>query len=202
MAGSDANQAQKYPPILFDEVRRREFIDPSIVVHLVEVKTGELVADLGAGAGFFTMPMATAVGEKGVVYAVDINPNNLSIIRGKAKHADLADVVVLVEGNAETGQGLGIAPGSLDVVVLSSVLSQFTNKQQVLNTALRLLKPKGRLVIVEWHQKEMLLGPAPKARIAKEAVIDLLYRYEERQVKLAKDVDAGFYHYCLIFSHQ
>lgn len=199
MAKADSRNLRKYPPILFDEVRRREFIDPEIVVDLVNVNKGELIGDLGAGAGFFTVPMAKAVGDKGQVYAVDINANNLSIIKGKASHAKVGQRIELVEGNVESRQGLGIAPNSLDVVILSSVLSQFAGKQKVLGTAKDLLKPKGRLVIVEWHQRDMLLGPPPSSRIAKEEVINLIF-HDGRRWTLRQDVDAGFYHYCLIFA--
>jgi ubiquinone/menaquinone biosynthesis C-methylase UbiE len=198
---ADGRNLQKYPPILFDEARRREFVDPNVLVDLVKVGRGQKLADFGAGAGFFTIPLAKAVGSRGKVYAVDINPNNLSIIRGKAAHEGVTKTVVLTEANAETGRGLDLADGSLDSVVLSSVLSQFKKRQAVLETAERLLKPKGKLVIFEWHQRDMLLGPPPKSRVAKEEVINLLFE-PGRGFTLDRDVDAGFYHYCLIFSKE
>ncbi len=195
----DSRNLQKYPPILFDEARRREFVDPDGLVELIGLEPGGRVADFGAGAGFFSIPLAHSVGPDGSVYAVDINPNNLSIIRGKADHEGVLETITLTEANVETGQGLEIAPGSLDAVVLSSVLSQFAAKPAVIRTAAQLLKPGGLLVIFEWHQRDMLLGPAPKARIAKESVINLLFE-GETPVRLERDVEAGFYHYCLIFS--
>ncbi len=83
----DSRNFQKYPPILFDEARRREFVDPAMLIQLIGLKTGAKVADFGAGGGFFSVPLGKIVGKRGVVHAVDINPNNLSIIRGKAIHA-------------------------------------------------------------------------------------------------------------------
>lgn len=194
----DTRNLRKYPPILFDEARRREFVDPESLVDLVALKPGERVADFGAGAGFFSIPLARAVTRKGVVYAVDINPNNLSIIASKAAHEKVASIIKLIEGNAESGEGLHIAAASLDAVVLSSVLSQFPHREKVLAVAARLLKPGGRLVVFEWHERNMLLGPPAKTRIAKEAVINLIFE-GKRQFRLLRDVDAGFYHYCLIF---
>ena len=194
----DVRNLQKYPPILFDEARRREFIDPEAVIELIELEEGDRVADFGAGAGFFSIPAAAATGRQGRVYAVDINPNNLSIIRGKAGHEGVEEAIELVEANVETGEGLEVEEASLDVVILSSVLSQFGDKDAVLRTAGRLLKPRGRLVVFEWHQRDMLLGPPPKARIAKEAVINLVFD-KPRGLRLDLDVEAGFYHYCLIF---
>lgn len=195
----DSRNLQKYPPILFDEARRREFVDPDVLVDLIGLASGTSVADFGAGAGFFSIPLAHVVGLEGTVYAVDINPNNLSIIRGKANHEGVLESITLLEANVETGKGLEIKPHSLDAVVLSSVLSQFEAKAEVVQTAIRLLKPGGLLVIFEWHQRDMLLGPAPKARIAKESVINQLFEGKPA-VRLERDVDAGFYHYCLIFS--
>lgn len=198
MSEPDSRNLQKYPPILFDEARRREFIDPDPLIAQLGVKSGAKVADFGAGAGFFTTPLAKAAGKKGVVYAVDINPNNLSIIRGKAKHDGLEDRIELVQGNVESGRGVNIKAGTLDLVVLSSVLSQFEEKTAVIETAEKLLSPRGKLAIFEWHQRGMLLGPPPRARIAKETVINLLF--EGNQWRIDSDLDAGFYHYCLIFN--
>lgn len=198
MTTKDSRNLQKYPPILFDEARRREFIDPEALIELVGLKGGESVADFGAGAGFFSIPLARAVKPKGKVYAIDINPNNISIIRGKAKHEKVTKWVELVEANVETGKGFTIKPQSLDVVVLSSILSQFKNKLQLIELASKSLKKGGRLVIFEWHQRDMLLGPSPRARIAKESVINMIFT-EANGFKLYRDVDAGFYHYCLIF---
>lgn len=194
----DPRNLQKYPPILFDEARRREFIDPDGLIKEVGIKSGNTIADFGAGAGFFSVPAARSVGAKGCVYAVDINPNNLSIIRGKAIHEKVEKRVELIEGNVETGRGLKVPDGEIDVVILSSVLSQFKDQASVLTQARKLLKPAGRLVIFEWHQKGMLLGPPPRARIAKEDVINLMF--EQEGWKLMSDMDAGFYHYCLVFS--
>jgi ubiquinone/menaquinone biosynthesis C-methylase UbiE len=201
MGAKDSRNLQKYPPVLFDEARRREFIDPEALVELVALKGGEQVADFGAGAGFFSIPLARAVGKKGKVYAIDINPNNLSIIRGKAAHEKVASNIETSEANVETGKGLPVKAGSLDVVVLSSVLSQFKNKRDVVAVAAKHLKRAGRLVIFEWHQRDMLLGPSPRARIAKEEVINMLFE-QVGEFKLYRDVDAGFYHYCLIFVKQ
>jgi ubiquinone/menaquinone biosynthesis C-methylase UbiE len=159
------------------------------------------VADFGAGAGFFSIPLARAVKPKGKVYAIDINPNNLSIIRGKAQHEKVARWIQLIEANVESGTGITIRQQSLDVVVLSSVLSQFKDKLQLIEQAAKYLKKGGRLVVFEWHQRDMLLGPSPRSRIAKESVINMLFTQAEG-FKLYRDVDAGFYHYCLIFIKQ
>lgn len=194
----DSRNFQKYPPILFDEARRREFIDPVALIELIGLKTGAKVADFGAGAGFFSVPLGKTVGKRGVVHAIDINPNNLSIIRGKATHEGVDTQVRLTEANVETGDGVRIKQASLDAVILSSVLSQFQDKEAVVNLAGALLKPGGSLAIFEWHQRDMLLGPPPKARIAKEEVINLLFA-GDRNLQLRRDVDVGFYHYCLLF---
>lgn len=197
----DSRNLQKYPPILFDEARRREFVDPGSLVHLISAEPGQRVADFGAGAGFFSIPLARAIGPTGKVYAVDINPNNLSIIRGKAAQEGVSDSLELVEANVESGDGLKLKPRSLDAVVLSSVLSQFKDQEAVLKQAKTLLKPGGALVIFEWHQRDMLLGPPPQARIAKEEVINLLFA-SSRGFRLMQDVEVGFYHYCLVFNKQ
>lgn len=199
-APKDSRNFQKYPPILFDEARRREFVDPNLLVELMEPDDGDSVADFGAGAGFFSIPLARAVAPTGKVYAIDINPNNLSIIRGKADFERVGEFIELIEGNVETGAGIDIPKHSLDAVILSSVLSQFGKKADVINQAFELLKPGGCLVIFEWHQRDMLLGPAPQARIAKEEIINMLFKGPS-PVELSKDVDVGFYHYCLIFTH-
>ncbi len=197
----DARNFQKYPPILFDEARRREFVNPDNLIELIAPRNGDRVADFGAGAGFFAIPLAKAVKPRGRLYAIDINPNNLSIIRGKAKLEKVERYVELVEANVESGAGLELKAASLDAVVMSSVLSQFEDKDAVIGQAVKLLKPHGYLVVFEWHQRDMLLGPAAQARIAKEEVINRLFK-NGWKVSLHKDVDVGFYHYCLIFTKE
>lgn len=194
---TDRRNLQKYPPILFDEARRREFIDPDALVREIKLKAGQTVADFGAGAGFFSVPAAQAVGRRGTVHAIDVNPNNLSIIHGKSRHESVASRIKLVEGNVETGEGIPLKDSSVDVVILSSVLSQFKDRRAVIAQAARLLKPAGRLVIFEWHDRAMLLGPPARARIPKEDVINLLF--EGNHWWLEADLEVGFYNYCLIF---
>lgn len=195
---ADRRNLQKYPPILFDEARRREFIDPDALIREVKLKAGQTVADFGAGAGFFTVPAAQAVGRRGTVHAIDVNPNNLSIIHGKSRHESVASRIKLVEGNVETGEGIPLKEKSVDVVILSSVLSQFKDRRAVIAQAATLLKPAGRLVIFEWHDRAMLLGPPSRARIPKEDVINLLF--EGNHWWLEADLEVGFYNYCLIFA--
>lgn len=186
--------AQKIPQILFDEKRRRRFMDPEEILASLELKEGMKIADLGAGAGFFALPAAKIVGQEGEIFAVDIKKEMLEALSNRARKEDLANIFPL-RANIEKYRGINIEANSCDLVLLSNVLFQSKKWSEILEEGKRILKKGKRLVIIEW-KKDAPFGPEKEARVPKEKVKKLT---SSLGLNFEKEIGAGTYHYGLVF---
>lgn len=105
-----------------------------------------VVADVGAGTGYFALPIARRVGEGGRVVAVDASPEMLEVLR--AKLDDNTPRVELVHGEAER---TGVAGASADVVLFVNVWHEVDDRVAAAGEARRMLRSGGRLVVVDWR---------------------------------------------------
>lgn len=155
-----------------------------------------IVADLGCGnPGYFTIPASQMVGDKGMVYAVDVVESVLSSVNGAAKLAG-AHNIQTVWSNIENVGATKIAEGSLDVALLVNVLFQTKNHAAVIHEASRLLKTGGRLLVVDWKMTGTPLGPSAERRVPPERI-----RMAARDANLDEtdSFDAGQFHFGLLF---
>jgi ubiquinone/menaquinone biosynthesis C-methylase UbiE len=115
------------------------------VVAALRLQPGNTVADLGAGSGLFAGPLAKAVGDKGTVYAVDIDSKLLDHINDKAKQQGLSNVRTVL-GRFGDPQ---LPTTDVDVALLHDVLHHIEDKAGYLKAAARYMAPSGRIVVVE-----------------------------------------------------
>ena len=135
-------------------------IDPYKIFEKISLAEGQRVADLGCGrTGHFVFPAVKIVGDKGVVYAVDIIKNVLDSIKSMAR-SEGYDSVQTVWSDIELPGKTPIPAGSLDACFYVNVLFQLKNKVGAIKEAVRLLKKGGYLVVVDWAKKLGMLGPA------------------------------------------
>lgn len=113
---------------------------------------GQKVADLGAGAGHYTLPLARVLGPGGRVYAVDIKEDVLERLYNLGLEQDLDNINIIV-GDLESETGTGLVAGWVDGVVLASTLSQIGGKDKVVEESKRILKEGGKVCVVEWQGK-------------------------------------------------
>lgn len=116
----------------------------------LEIKSGQVVADLGAGSGFHTMKLAKLVGEKGKVYAVDIQAEMLDMIGARTKKAKI-DNVVLVHNSEKDPK---LPAGKLDMILMVDVYHELSYPYEVTVELVKSLKPGGRLVFVEFRLED------------------------------------------------
>jgi len=133
-----------------DRDTREQEEAPDKALALLGIRQGMVVADVGAGTGFMTMRLAPLVGRDGTVYATDIQPAMLDIIRRKADAAHLSNVVV-VNG---TDSDCGLPSNAIDLVLLVDVYHELSNPQAMLGSIRRALKPDGRLVLIEYRKED------------------------------------------------
>jgi len=112
------------------------------------VQPGMTALDLGCAMGFFTLPLARAVGPKGKVIAVDVEPRMLAILTRRAQQAGLDD---RIETHAcpEDGLGLRGRERSVDFVLAIAVMHELADQDLTLSELAPLVKPGGRLLLAE-----------------------------------------------------
>ncbi|KKR35392.1 MAG: hypothetical protein UT67_C0002G0016 [Candidatus Magasanikbacteria bacterium GW2011_GWA2_40_10] len=171
-------------------------IDPYQIFSRISLSEGKRVADLGCGrTGHFVFPAVKIVGDKGVVYAVDVVKNILDSIKSMAR-SEGYDNVQTVWSDIEMPGKTPIPDNSLDAVFCVNVLFQLKNKAGAIKEAARMLKKGGYLVVVDWAKKLGALGPSEDRMLNPDLLAELS---AAENLKLVDKILPGEYHYSLIF---
>lgn len=152
------------------ESRRDEWQKVDEIFRAMQVKPGAVVADVGAGDGFFTTRLAEAVGAGGRVHAVDVNPVALSRLKSRIAEAGHANVEI-VQGTVDDPK---LAPGSIDAALIVNAYHEMDEHQAMLAKIRAALKPGGRLVIVEPISESRLTASRRDQTRNHEIAIDLV----------------------------
>ncbi len=144
-----------------DDPDREKWLPSAAIVQQLGLRPGMTVADIGAGTGYFAIPMAHAVAPGGKVFAVDMQPEMLDRLRARLQPGL---PVVLVEGEAT---GTTLADHGVDLALYANVWHEFDDRAAALSEAARILKPGARIAILDWRPDvEQPPGPALEHRIA------------------------------------
>jgi ubiquinone/menaquinone biosynthesis C-methylase UbiE len=139
---------------------------PEQIMDALHVADGSTVADIGAGAGWFTIHLAQRVGPNGVVYAQDVQRLMLDAIKRRVTREGLQ--------NVQTRQAYGSNPnlpvGALDAVLVVDAYQEVENRVAYLRNLARALKPTGRIGIVNWKPGRGGPGPEPNERVERAVV--------------------------------
>ena len=167
------------------------FINQDKIIRQLDLKNGMIIADLGCGAGYFTIPMARTLNNTGKVYAVDVLSAALESVMSQAKLYGLMNVE-MIRANVEVVGSTKIADHKADLVVLANILFQCSDQDSVLSEAKRILAPQGRIVIIDWIPNNAALGPKFENCISEEAAKKLCIK---NGLKVVQEIKAGVTHY-------
>ncbi|MDP4020577.1 MAG: methyltransferase domain-containing protein [Candidatus Adlerbacteria bacterium] len=167
------------------------FLNPTKIMARVGLNEGLVVADMGSGSGFFARAAARAVGEGGVVWAVDINRELLPRIKTLASAEGLNNVEV-VQGDASTVGGSNLPDEHFDFVIVSNILFSLEQKAECVAEVRRILKRGGRALVVDWAGSFGGLGPHESHVVTAAAMKEL---FEKQGFAYLGEVPAGFYHW-------
>ena len=175
-----------------EDPKRLEWLPPAEVVAHLALRPQMMVADIGAGTGYFTLPIARAV-SPGTVFAVDLQPEMLQLL--EAKLADAPGNIILRSGDAaETG----LDSRSVDRVLLANLWHELDDHAAVLKEAERLLRPGGQIAILDWRSDVAgPPGPPPEHRIAQAEAEETL---REQGWTVEGGMSIGRYSYLLLAS--
>jgi SAM-dependent methyltransferase len=199
--GDDASDEGKLPPALTHYKGRK--IAPTMSYHgapwltrperakeentaqllkALQLKPGQAVCDIGCGNGYYTLPMARQVLPKGKVYAVDIQQEMLRLLEARAKEAELENVVPVLGTLVDPR----LPKESLDLILLVDVYHEFSHPQQMLRALRDSLKPKGRLVLVEFRAEDLRVPIKPLHKMSK---VQMLKELPPNGFKLVEQFD-------------
>lgn len=164
---------------------------PARLVRALGLRPGRTVAEIGAGSGYLARRVARAVGPRGRVYAVDVEPRMLAVLVQRLRRRGLTNVTPVLGRDDDP-----LLPArSCDVVLVVNTYHHFPGGPRYLRRLRRLLRPGGRLVNVDFHRLETPVGPPVERRVARETFL----RHARRAgLRLSREVTFLPYQYCLI----
>jgi len=171
------------------------FVKPEKTLHDMNIAEGMTVVDFDAGAGYFTMTLAKKVGPHGKVYAIDTRVDLLTRIANEAKLFHHKNIEVL-RGDIESPNGSGLIKESVDRVVVANTLFVCDYPEKVVKEAVRILKRKGKVAVIDWVDSFGHFGPHPDCIIPKDRIVTW---FNKEGMIQDKEFDAGEYHYGLVF---
>lgn len=130
---------------------REKFERPDEIVARMKLRDGDLVADIGAGLGYYSLRLARQVGPHGAVFAVDIQQGMLDRLSARMKEAGIGNIYPIL--GAEDDPML--PPGKIDWVMLVDTYHEFSRPGVMLEKILKCLAPGGRVALVEYRAEKM-----------------------------------------------
>lgn len=177
----------------FEFPERDEWQKPDEVVKSLNLNPGDVIADIGAGDGYFAKRFAKAVSPGGQALGLEVASSKVERLREYAERSGLNNYkAVLIDYD-----DAGLEPGSVDVVFLCNTYHHIDNRVDYFKRLSRSLKKNGRIVIIDFYKKSMPVGPSSADhKISKEVVLD---EFREAGYKLQDDKDFLPYQYYLEF---
>lgn len=171
----------------------RKFQEIDKIMYYMRIRSGDVVADIGAGSGFFTIPLAKKVGPKGFVFAEDIQKGMVDYITQKVAKLQMKNVRTIL-GKVDDPT---IPDGSLNFAFIANTYHELEKPLLLLKNVRRDLRPHGKLVIIDWDpEKDASFGPKKEVKIPEEIVIK---EAEKTGFYFIERHDYMPYHYFLIF---
>ena len=123
---------------------------PSKAITALNIREGQVIADIGAGSGYYSALLSRAVGATGRVYATDIQPEMLTLLKQRIDRDALANVQLVLGTETETR----LPDNSIDLALMVDVYHELAQPQAFLKSVRRALKKDGRLVLIEFRKED------------------------------------------------
>ncbi len=183
-----------FPPdkiFLLEEPRAWQ--DSEEIIERLHLKAGDIVADIGAGSGYFTIPLASKVGNKGLVFAEDIQIEMINYISRKVETLELTNVRVIF-GKTEDPS---LLDNFFDLAFIANTYHELERPFVILENIKKDLRYYGRLAIIDWDPaKKSPFGPTLTEKVPEDT---LIREVDRAGFELIEKHDFMPYHYFLVF---
>ena len=171
-------------------------LDAKEVLKAIGIKKGDVFLDAGSGSGYLSIAASEIVGEKGKVYAFDIDKSSIDFLNKEIGDRKLKNIEAIV---ADMTDKTPLSTHSVDICLVANVLHGFVENQETAGVMIeitRVLKFGGTLAIVEFKKIRDIPGPPLAIKLSPQqtAAVITPYRYRQTQV-----VEIGRYHYVSLF---
>lgn len=174
-----------------DSPKRREILPAKKILEACSIKQSDIVADIGCGIGFFTFPLSEAVGDEGIVYALDIEKEMLDDVEAGMLERNIKNVRPIITQEYK----LTLEDETVDTAFLCTVMHEVKMRQKFLDEVNRILYPDGRIIIVDWIKKDSDYGPPADHRLDSEILKRNLQRTGFNDIQIM-DFNDYFYIAC------
>jgi ubiquinone/menaquinone biosynthesis C-methylase UbiE len=144
-----------------DRAEREREEQPTRALQIMQIAPGMTVADIGAGSGYFTERLARLVGPSGRVFATDIQPGMIDLLKRRLSAQAIRNVSVIL---SEPANPL-LPAGAIDLALMVDVYHELGDPQTVLKHIRTALKPEGRLVLVEYKGEDPTIPILPSHKM-------------------------------------
>jgi ubiquinone/menaquinone biosynthesis C-methylase UbiE len=135
---------------------------PDDAIRVLQIPKGAAVADIGAGSGYMTVRLAAQVGPEGRVYANDVQPQMIELLRRRLESGKISNVT-LVQGAIDDPR---LPASSVDLELMVDVYHELSRPQQMLRHLREALKPGGRLVLLEYRKEDPSIPIRPEHKMS------------------------------------
>ena len=165
-----------------ERAEREEEEAPSKAIGALELKPGMVIADIGAGSGYYSSRMAKQVGPAGRVYATDIQPGMIAILERRIKAENLTNVTTVLGAMDDPS----LPPQSIDLAIMVDVYHELQQPQVFLQRLKAAFKPGGRLVLLEFRKEDPKI---PILEVHKMSVAEVKQELEAEGYALDRVID-------------
>ena len=165
-----ASHGRLFPPSdlgLLESPDRDLWQRPDQIMDAMGIADASVVADIGAGSGWFTIRLARRVGPQGLVYAEDVQPEMINAITRRVQREGLTNVRAVRGQNSDPR----LPAGSLDAVLVVDAYHEVEDRVTMLANLARALKPQGRIGVVDFKLDGTGPGPSPEERVSPDVVV-------------------------------
>ena len=174
----------------------RDWQDTEEIMDRLHLGAGDIVADIGAGSGFFTIPFASRVGEKGLVFAEEIQIEMINYISRKVEEQELKNIRVIF-GKPEDPS---LLDNFFNLVFLANTYHELEKPFLMLENIKKDMRHSGRLAIIDWDPaKQSPFGPPIEAKVPESTIIK---EVERSGFELIEKHNFMPYHYFLVFKRK
>ena len=173
-----------------------DLIDVDAFYRQLDLKAGITFLDVACGQGAYSLKASEIIGTAGTIYSVDLWQEGIEQLKASAREENALIIEAIV---SDAGRHIPVGDQVVDVCLMATVLHDFVEdkiSKEVLHEVVRVLKPAGRLAIVEFKKIDGPPGPPAHIRLAPNAVVDMLAPFGFTEERL---VDIGPYNYLLLF---
>jgi ubiquinone/menaquinone biosynthesis C-methylase UbiE len=166
---------------------------PSRAIEALDLKPGMVVADIGAGSGYYASRMAKRVGPTGRVYATDIQPGMIAILERRITSEGLTNVTTVLGAMDDPR----LPPKSIDLAIMVDVYHELQEPQVFLQRLKEVFKPGGRLVLVEFRKED---PKVPILEVHKMSVAEVKQELEAEGYVLDRVIDVLPWQHIIVLS--